>query len=206
MHNWNVRITIPAEESSALHAELAYMLGLDDPLTELLNRASIVEAEVEAEVEANIEEVLESPPAEVPERIESQVSPTCFSYDYSAGAFRVKFECSIPNIAPLNAFVSDLSDTWPNEITVEAISSESGQAMRAFMRKGLYHGLYSGDIFKGYVSPELRSFITEMTSFSAFYEYPKFNRAVEEKSEVETLDMPKSTATITHASNNTIEA
>jgi hypothetical protein len=139
-------------------------------------------------------------------RLESEVVPDDFTHTYSEGAIRIKFECAIPNLAPLHAFVSDLGDTWGTEITIEAVSPESGQALRVFMRKGLYHGLYAGDIFKYHVQPELRSFITEMTSFTKFYEYPKTNLVGEEKSEVETLDMPKSTATITHASNETAEA
>jgi len=198
MSNWNVRITIAAEENSAMHAELSAALsGLDNPLTALLNReATVVESEAAEDAEV----------VEMVARLESEVVPDDFSHTYSEGAIRIKFECAIPNLAPLHAFVSDLGDTWVTEITIEAVSPESGQALRVFMRKGLYHGLYAGDIFKYHVQPELRSFITEMTSFTKFYEYPKTNLVVEEKSEVETLDMPKSTATITHASNETAEA
>jgi len=187
MSDWKVRITIPAEANSDLHAELAAMLSADAPLTELLNRvAPVLEAEAEAEAEAT----------EIIERVESQVVPTSLSQGYAEGAFRIQFECEMPNLSPLNAFVSALGDTWPNEITVEAISAESGQATRVFMRKGFYLGIYAGDIFKHHVNPALRPFITEMTSFTAFYEYPKMGLVIEEKSDVETLDMPESTATI----------
>ena len=223
MNTWKTRITIPAVEGSDLHDELAAILsGFADwseveknPLTALLNRVVVaaeeqveeeVEEQVEEEVEEQVEEEVEALPAEIIERLESQVVPTSLSQVYTEGAFRIQFECELPNLSPLNAFVSALGDTWPNEIPVEAISVESGQATRVFMRKGYYLGIYAGDIFKYHVQPELRPFITEMTSFTNFYEYPKMRLVIEEKSEVETLDMVESTATLTHASENTVEA